>query len=259
MVILIQGTHGIQVIEVIKMTDDILITMKNDLERALLKPQAERHWIMVIDRKKCVGCHACTAGCISENKLPPKVYYRPVLEKEEGIYPNVKLSFTPRPCMQCDNPPCVVVCPMNATSKGPDGIVLIDYELCVGCKRCISVCPYSARTFDSGIYYTSTTPPPVQPYETLSNFEYEVKRGRSDTVPPTAPIGRARKCHFCIHRLNAGILPACVTTCIGRATYFGDRNDNTSMVSNLVNGIRTKTRLLEERGTDPQVYYLEAI
>jgi len=140
------------------------------------------------------------------------------------------------------------VCPINATSKGLDGIVLIDYELCVGCKRCIWVCPYSARTFDSGNYYTSTIPPPVQPYERLSNFEYEVKRERVDTVPPTAPIGRARKCHFCIHRVNAGILPACVTTCIGRATYFGDKNDNTSMVSILVNGARTKTRLLEEEG-----------
>lgn len=233
------------------MPEDILLTMKKDLERAFNKSIEKRHWAMVIDLKKCVGCYACTAACISENKLPPGVYYRPVLEEEGEKYPDVKRTFTPRPCMQCDKPPCVTVCPVNATWKREDGIVVIDYNKCIGCKYCVWACPYSARAFDSGKYYTEKTPS-VQPYEKLSNFEYEEKWGRNEGE---APIARARKCHFCIHRLNAGMLPACTTTCIGRATYFGDKNDPESLVSKLIKSPRT-IRLLEERGTEPQVYYL---
>ncbi len=233
------------------MTEDILASMLGDLKKAMAKPAKERHWIMVIDLKKCVGCQACTIACVSENKLPPGVVYRPVLEEEKGKYPDVERKFIPRPCMHCDSPPCVSVCPVNATKKQEDGIVVIDYDRCIGCRYCIVACPYSARTSDFGEYYTRGTPA-IQQYEKNPNFEYEQKRERKDGE---SPIGNARKCHYCLHRLNAGMLPACVTTCIGRVNYFGDKNDPESIVSKLVAGPGVM-RLKEEKGTDPQVYYL---
>src|SRR6266511_1110155 len=83
------------------MQKDILVTMHEDLERALKKPPEQRRWAMLLDVRKCVGCHACTVACVSENKLPPKLYYRPVYDYERGKYPNVSRTFIPRPCMQC--------------------------------------------------------------------------------------------------------------------------------------------------------------
>lgn len=228
-----------------------VLRMQRELRRALAKPVSARRWVMVIDTRKCIGCHACTIACKAENRLPPGVVYRPVLEEEVGAYPNVSRRFLPRPCMQCEKPPCVRVCPVGATWKRSDGIVTIDYEKCIGCRYCIAACPYSARTFDFGEYYTDDTPA-RQPYEERPSPEY----GRAwDRTRDGSPVGNARKCHFCLHRLNAGQLPACVTTCIGHATYFGDANDNDSLVSELIHA-NNAVRLKEELGTKPRVYYL---
>lgn len=224
--------------------------MQADIERALEKPPEERRWVMVIDLRKCVGCHACTVSCVAENKLPPGIVYRPVLEKEIGTYPNVRRQFIPRPCMQCDEPPCVPVCPVNATWKRPDGIVEIDYEQCIGCRYCITACPYSARTFDTGHTYTEDTPEQMA-YELLANFEYGQEWPRDNG----SPVGNVRKCQFCLHRLEEGQLPACVTTCIGVANYFGDANDSDSLVAELI-AQPNVIRLKEEMGTEPKVYYL---
>lgn len=227
--------------------ESLLVRMQEDLKRALQKPPEERRWVMVIDLRKCTGCHACTVSCIAENKLPPGVVYRPVIDEEIGTFPNVRRRFIPRPCMQCDNPPCVPVCPVNATWKRPDGIVTIDYNQCIGCRYCITACPYSARTFDSGYFYTEGTPEQM-PYEELPNFEY----GRAWTRTDEGwPVGNARKCHFCLHRLEEGELPACVTTCIGMANSFGDANDPDSLVSELI-AQPNVIRLKEEMGTEPK-------
>lgn len=231
---------------------DLVIRMGRDLERALQKPVEQRRWIMVIDLRKCVGCQGCISACRSENALPPGVAYRVVLEEEVGTYPNVSNRYLPRPCMQCDNPPCVSVCPVSATYSRPDGVVAIDYENCIGCRYCITACPYGARSFDFGEYYTADTPA-KQPYETSRpSFDY----GKSWTREGIgSPIGNARKCHFCLHRVEEGVLPACVTTCIGRATLFGDSNDPESLVSELI-AAPNVMRLKEELGTQPKVYYL---
>lgn len=230
---------------------DPLIRMQEELKLALKKPLNERRWVMVIDLRKCIGCHACTIGCIAENKLPPGVVYRPVIEEEIGEYPNVRMRFIPRPCMQCDDPPCTPVCPVNATYKRPDGIVEIDYNACIGCRYCITACPYNARYADFGENYTDNTPE-LQEYEKIPNFEYGK---RWDRTKEGSPVGNARKCHFCLHRLNVGMLPMCVTTCVGRATYFGDANDPNSLVSELI-AQPNVMRLKEELGTKPKVYYL---
>jgi len=240
---------------------DVLLRMQADIRRALEKPVEQRRWVMVIDLRKCVGCSACTIACVAENKLPPGVVYRPVVETEIGTYPNVTRRFLPRPCMQCDKPPCVPVCPVGATWKDENGVVVIDYDVCIGCRYCIPACPYAARTFDFGTTYTQPTPATEgvvlgrdgsEEYERVSNFEYSRAWDRHGE---DSPIGNVRKCHFCLHRLNAGMLPACVTTCIGRATYFGDSNDPESLVSELI-GSPSVMRLKEELGTEPRVYYL---
>lgn len=240
---------------------DVLERMRAELSRALQKPVAERRWVMVIDLRKCVGCHACTIGCVAENKLPPGVVYRPVLEEEWGTYPNVGRRFTPRPCMQCDNPPCTTVCPVNATFKNEDGIVEVDYDQCIGCRACLTACPYGARTSDFGLTYNESNPVAdgliagrdnADGYERAANFEYGDARARQGHE---SPIGNARKCHFCMHRVRVGELPACVTTCIGRATMFGDANDANSLVSEMI-AQPNVMRLKEELGTSPRVYYL---
>ncbi len=230
---------------------DPLLRMQKELEVAMAKPVEQRHWMMVIDTRKCIGCHACTIACVVENKLPPGVVYRPVVTEEFGTYPNVAMRFTPRPCMQCEVPPCTPVCPVKATWKRPDGIVAIDYDKCIGCGYCVTACPYNARTRDLGENYTDGTPA-IQPYEKQPNFEY----GKHwDRKGHRSPVGNARKCQFCLHRLEHGMLPQCVTSCIGRATFFGDANNEKSLVNELA-AKPNATRLLEERGTKPQVVYL---
>lgn len=240
---------------------DPLLRMQEDLRRALKKPLEQRRWVMVIDLRKCVGCHACTIACVAENKLPPGVVYRPVLDEELGTYPYVSRRFLPRPCMQCDEPPCVPVCPVNATYKRADGVIEVNYDQCIGCRYCVTACPYAARTFDFGSLYNKDAPSvaglivgrqTVEKQERDASFEY----GRSwKREEEKSPIGNVRKCQFCLHRLNAGMLPACVTTCIGRATYFGDVNDPEALVSELI-GSPNVMRLKEELGTQPKVYYM---
>ncbi len=244
--------------------EDLLLRMQRELKKAMAKPVEQRRWTMGIDTRKCVGCHACTIGCVAENKLPPGVVYRPVTTEERGEFPNVHLDFTPRPCMHCDNPSCTAVCPVGATWKRPDGVVVVDYDRCIGCRYCLTACPYGARTSDFGHAYndgvakgsgTDAERPmqgQVPAWEEQPNHEYGKKWSRANHG---SPIGNARKCHFCLHRLEKGQLPMCVTTCIGRATYFGDKNDPASLVVELMTKNRYQT-LLPHMGTAPQVFYL---
>jgi Fe-S-cluster-containing dehydrogenase component len=241
---------------------NVMERMLDDLDRALAKPLTDRQWVMVIDLQRCIGCKACTVSCVAENNLPPGVVYRPVIEREIGEFPNVRTRFTPRPCMQCDNPPCVPVCPVSATYKRPDGIVAVDYDVCIGCRYCIAACPYNARTADFGEFYTEglAEESPIfagkaaADYELRPNFEYGTEWAR-DPDHHRSPIGNVRKCQFCSHRLDSGLLPACVTTCLGGATYFGDYEDEHSLVHELVGSTRM-IRLREELGTEPRVFYL---
>ncbi len=204
---------------------------------------AEPKWGMIIDLQKCVGCDSCTVACKVENRTPPGVNYNVVIEEETGVFPNVRRVNIPRPCMQCDEPPCVPVCPVNATYKNDDGIVVIDSERCIGCRYCITACPYGARSFDFGDAYDE---------EMVGSNELHAPEYGSTNIPSA---GTVRKCNFCAHRTARGEEPACCETCIGDARLFGDLNDPNSRVSALAADTRA-FRLKEELGTEPRVYYL---
>lgn len=216
--------------------------------RAEIESEGPR-WGMVIDLQKCVGCDSCTVACKAENRTPPGVNYNVVVEGQTGTFPNVRHVNIPRPCMQCDNPPCVAVCPVNATYKAEDGTVVIDHDRCIGCRYCITACPYAARSFDFGETYEDE----MQGFNALQAPEWGVDHGERGTY--ATPIGTVRKCTFCMHRVSRGEEPACCETCIGDARLFGDLNDPESVVSKLAADPRAY-RLREDQGTNPRVYYL---
>ncbi len=235
--------------------------MIEDLLRALRKPIAERRWGMVIDTKKCIGCSSCVIACKAENVTPIGVTYMVVFDEEIGEFPNITRRFLARPCMHCEHPSCVSVCPVKATYRRPDNIVVIDYEKCIGCRYCINACPYGARYFDFGEYYTDSTPLLME-YEKREFYEYggtdigkTWKRLKNRSPFKKSPIGNARKCTFCIHRINKGLLPACVVTCLGRSLHFGDLRDVDSLVHELIAN-SSVMRLKEELGNEPNVYYI---
>lgn len=230
---------------------DPLTRMQEDLRRAMQKPEAQRRWAMALDLKKCMGCQACTVACRAENKTPAGVNYRPVFKEESGSYPAPKRLHRPRPCMHCEKPACLEACPEHAIKRRADGIVYIDYDACKGAGACVAACPYEVPAIDEGGFFTDGTPA-VQAYEKAASFEMGVKRVRETGK---APIGRARKCTYCLHRLNAGMLPACTTTCPGRATFFGDLSDPASLIGELARSSRV-TRMNEGAGTKPTTFYL---
>lgn len=232
-----------------------IVRMYEDLERALKRPAEKRSWVMVIDVRRCVGDHACVVSCMAENVCPPGTSYRWVFETEYQSYPNLDRFFMPANCQHCDNPPCMKAANRHkrgAIVKRPDGIVVFDYAKLARSSRAREAaqkaCPYYAIVQDRGGYYTEGTPE-LQPYETRTFYEYGKKLTRKKTR------GTIRKCHFCAHRLEAGMLPACVTTCIGRAMYFGDLNDPRSLVSELITSEKV-WRLKESEGTRPRLYYI---
>ena len=214
---------------------------------------------MVIDTRRCVGCRACVVACKAENKTPPGVSYTVVLDQVLENRPDDKPLFMTKPCFHCEHPPCVDVCPVSATFKRErDGIVVVDYDRCIGCRYCITACPYGARYFDFGDNYTAVER--ATPYAAVPSPEYNQFRTRE---AERSPIGNVRKCTFCVHLQDeqgrydqaAGRWPACAKTCTGHAIFFGDFNDPDSDVSRLLRE-RQAIRLKEELGTSPNVYYL---
>lgn len=177
------------------------------------------HWGMVVDLRKCIGCQACTVACIMENAVPEDAFRTHV-----SVYELVKdgqdpaMVMLPRLCNHCDDPPCLPVCPVEATFKAENGEVLVDASKCVGCAYCVQACPYDAR---------------------FINHETQV----------------ADKCTFCFHRTQAGLLPACVETCVGGARNFGDLNDPESEVSKMLRDNEVSV-LRPEMHTNPNVYYI---
>jgi len=232
-----------------------IVRMHEDLERALAKPAASRSWVMVIDARKCVGDHACTVSCMAENVTPKGTSFRKVFDTEYNEYPTQDRFFMPTNCQHCDNPPCMKAAnkaAKGAVSKRADGIVVFDTKVMAKSPKAgeaaRKACPYTAIVTDEGGYYTEGTPH-LREYETRKFFENGKEVTRRNTK------GAVRKCTFCLHRLESGMLPACVSTCIGRAMYFGDANDPKSLVSELIKKEKT-WHINESEGTKPRVYYI---
>jgi len=190
---------------------------------------------MILDLNTCTGCRACQAACAMENQTPywANKFRTHVEDITRGQFPQVERALQPRLCMQCDNPPCVSVCPTGASHKTPEGIVGMDAGRCMGCKYCIIVCPYEARFV----------------YESADMKKAKQVYGQT---PKAAAVD---KCTFCQHRLKKGEEPACVSTCLAGARIFGDLDDPESAVAKLVKSGQAQT-LRADLGTQPRVYYL---
>lgn len=184
--------------------------------------QPGKRYGMLVDLRKCIGCQACTVSCSLENQAPIGQFRTTVLQYEVNLPHEQQAAMLslPRLCNHCDIPPCVPVCPVQATFQREDGIVLVDNERCVGCGYCVQACPYDARFINN---------------ETRT----------------------ADKCTFCEHRLEAGLLPACVESCVGGARVIGDLNDRDSEISRRMAENKDDIKVLKpDQGTAPHVYYI---
>ncbi len=221
-------------------------------------------WGMVIDLDKCTACQACVVACKVENNIPSPstedalknrtISWMILVPLRSESAENAKATFLPRPCMQCDQPPCIRVCPVDATNISEEGIVRQIYARCIGCRYCTNACPYTVRYFN---WYTPEWPEEAQAY---LNPDVSIR-----------PKGVVEKCTFCHHRLQKAkedaraeerelrqgdYVPAGVEICPADAMFFGDLDDPESQVSQLAKSPRS-FRLLEELGTEPKVIYLK--
>lgn len=205
-----------------------------------------RKWVMVIDLAKCGGFKKCTDACRAMHFTPPTQEWIRVFTMQDSE--EAAPYYFPRPCFHCDNPPCTKVCPVDATFKRSDGVVLIDNERCIGCRFCMAACPYSVRHFNWG-------EPEIPPE--ASEIPYSPENGTP------ARKGTVAKCDFCPEMAAAGNLPGCVQACPNGTIYYGDENEDavtnglgeTLRLSTLLRD-RAGSRFMEELGTKPRVYYL---
>ena len=220
--------------------------------------------VRVIDMQRCMGCRACIAACHVENHYTPDAPWNVMLEQEVGRYPYVRTVFATMNCMHCEDPPCKIVCDsigVKAISKNEYGVVLIDYDKCIGCHYCAVSCPY-------GVPQISEQVKPLYPddqeqtlYEQLALNERHPTHRKKKNV--------AEKCTFCWHKLEPAIAngeadqigkkpeytPSCDLVCPVDARSFGDIDDSESEVSKRI-GQKKATQLKKEYGTQPQVYYV---
>ena len=214
------------------------------------RPAGDENWAMVIDVNACIGCRRCVWACVGENNIgrDSGFTYIKILEMDlSSIHiEHAKLDFEqggnpdkwymPVQCMQCAKPTCVYGCPVIATWKEPDGIVVMDHSKCIACRNCMITCPYGARHFN-------WVHPHVPEAEVNPDLPYEEKSGTVE------------KCHFCIHRTRKGETTKCTEACPVGARVFGDLNDPESGVAKLLRSKRT-FRLKEEYGNEPMIWYV---
>lgn len=200
---------------------------------------------MAIDLNRCIGCHTCSIACKVANNMPENMQYSWVdtiggesRDTASGEFPNCSMSYHPMQCQHCEQPACMANCSTGATQQREDGIVWIDYELCIGCGSCVEACPYE------GVRTTITEEP---------SYYLDMAVGEVDAPPHK--VSTTEKCNFCYNLIDRGEVPACMQLCPGRARYWGDLDDPESEVSKAIAG-RSYKFLHEDAGTKPKVYYL---
>jgi Fe-S-cluster-containing dehydrogenase component len=222
---------------------------------------------MVIDLDRCTGCRACMEACKVENNTPRDNFWMYVFRFEEGEFPTSTMWFMPRPCMHCDNAPCVKVCPVGARYKREDGIVATDWDRCIGCRYCETSCPYGVNYFnwrdprENGYVDSGRDPvtaaaaggqsPPYKKPELEEPHGPERRRIAGGGHLP----GVMEKCTFCVQRVEKGLDPACATVCPVRAITFGDLDDADDPAARTL-AAKHSFRLIEEAGTEPRVHYV---
>jgi Fe-S-cluster-containing dehydrogenase component len=221
-----------------------------------LKAKDGIEFVYALNLTRCIGCRKCVHACVAENNLSrnPEIQYIRVLrlphgsldmEKAEHHYspdkvPEKGFFYMPVQCQQCKNPPCVKVCPVHATWQDKDGITVIDYDWCIGCRYCMAACPYWARHFNF-------TKPSIPKDKLNPNMAYLGNRPRQQGV--------MEKCHFCIQRTRVGRYPACLEVCPTGARKFGNVLDPASEVAYILRTKRVFIQLKEEMGTSPRFFY----
>src|SRR6059036_654519 len=219
------------------------------------KPMDGVEFVYCLNLTRCIGCRKCVHACVAENNqsLNPEIQYIRVLKMPHGSLdmekgdhnyapssvPEKGFFYMPVQCQQCKNPPCVKVCPVKATWQESDGITVIDYDWCIGCRYCEAACPYFARRFN-------WTKPSIPKERLNPNMSYLGNRPRKQGV--------MEKCHFCIQRTRAGKYPACLEVCPTGARKFGNILDPESEVSYILKHKRVFV-LKEEVGTLPRFFY----
>ena len=176
-----------------------------------------------VDTRRCFGCHGCEVSCKSENDVPLGNFIRQTFYQDVGKYPKVARMFLPMSCQHCEDAPCIKACPCGALHKQSGGTVAVDYNICCGHGTCVEVCPYGAIYLD--------------------------------------PVAKqAVKCHNCYHRTEAGLEPACVSTCPSEALHFGDLNDPESKINKTMDEAEAVTgkpkQLRTEKGTSPRMWFV---
>ncbi len=209
-----------------------------------------RQWGMIIDLRRCDGCQSqdtppqCTLACIEGHLAPEPMEWIEIYEAELA---GGGSQFIPTPCQQCQNAPCVSVCPVSATFSTPEGPVLIDQDRCIGCRMCMAACPYDRRFFNWG-------EPPVPPEALLADYSVEHQA--------PAKKGTVMKCDFCPEMARAGTLPFCVQGCPNDAIYYGDLEEDIATNGREVVAFsdymadNNSYRLKEDLGTQPRVFYI---
>src|SRR5512143_3375848 len=176
-----------------------------------------RRWLKVVDQSRCIGCHACTTACKSENEVPLGVTRTYVKAVDVGVFPQARRAFQVTRCNQCSDAPCVAACPTAAMFTRPDGIVDFDKSACIGCKACMAACPYDAIFINPEDH-------------------------------------SAEKCNFCAHRLDVGLEPACVVVCPTQAILIGEADDPIGAAAQIVHRGPVSVRR-PEKGTRPKLFY----
>ncbi|MEW5745579.1 MAG: 4Fe-4S dicluster domain-containing protein [Nitrospirota bacterium] len=230
-----------------------------------------RNYGMVIDLNRCIGCRSCAVVCKIHNSVPPGTWWQRVesVGSSEhmvpaGEAPDLSEPFLPVPCMHCEDPACVKVCPVGATWKREDGLVLVDYERCVGCRYCMTACPYGVRQFNwqhsdesfkQGFRNAGFSEEWFQDKGYRYGYPLDHRTKGRLVYTPKRPKGVVEKCTFCVQYVDQGLPPACVRGCPGNARVFGDMNDPNSEIAKV---LRTREifRLNEDLGTKPKVFYI---
>jgi len=214
-------------------------------------------WGYGLDLSRCIGCRRCVYACVKENnpsRVNPQIQWIRVIRLKKGSLVNLEnaehyyhpatvpepgFMYMPVQCQQCENPPCVRVCPVQATWKEPDGIVVVDYNWCIGCRYCIAACPYKGRVFN-------WAEPNIPAEELNTDVHYLGNRPRMKNV--------VEKCTFCVQRVRNGRYPACVEACPTGTRKFGNLLDPGSEIRYLIENKRV-FRLKEDLNTEPKFYY----